>query len=256
MNTASRAIIDNLFSKSLSELVAMGMADPLQLVHVWAWCSQQQLVRAEELFYRNHVALKRKDFSDEHHFVYDVLFEQLTLQKMIRDFGGEFAFMHAHDYDPCDVPSLSWVVCRLESEGVFEDDCSLLLTPERARRAHLDSLQSKGAWLRTPLSLLTKTRWMPKFVRKDLSEWPWLWRCVPKVSDLLLKTSEEASFHPAEAERVAQKLFMLGFEPDDGPFLSGVRNIFSELDEFLKGSPGPRAVVRFFSEHKLIFKYI
>jgi len=256
MDTASKAITENLFTKSLSELMMMGMPDPLQLVHVWAWCSRQQLVRVEELFYRNHTALKVKDFSDEYHFVYDALFEKLTLEKMIRDFGGELGFMHGYYYDSCGLPSLCWVVCRLESEDVHDDDCALLLTPERARRAHLDSLQDKEQWLAAPLSLLIENHWMRKFVRRDLSEWPWLWRCVPKVSDLLTKTSKDANFHPVEAERVAQKLFMLGFDSDDGPFLSDVRNIFSELDEFLKASPGSREVVRFFFRNKLTFKYI
>lgn len=257
MNAASKAIIDNLFSKSLAELVEMGMPDPTQLVHTWAWCSAQQLIIAEEFFYCNSVAVKTKGVTDKEYSVYDVLFKQLTLAKIIRDFGGEFGFMHAHDYDSCVTGSLSWVVCQLEDGDVSEDDCALLLTQERARQAHIGSLKSKEEWLQAPLSLLMKdTRWMRKFVRKDLSPQRWLWDCLPKVSDLLLKTSDDPYFHPTEAERVAQKLFMLGFEPDDGPFLSSVRNIFRELDELLAQSPGSKKVVEFFLKHKLLFRYV
>lgn len=256
MNTASKAVIDSLFSKSLAELVAMGMPDPTQLVHVWAWCSAQQLIIAEEFFYCNPFAVKTKGLTDQEYSVYEVLFERLTLAKIIRDFGGEFGFLHAHYYDSCGVPPLSWVVCRLENEDVPEGDCKLLFTPERARQAHIASLQSKEEWLKAPLSLLIESRWMRKFVRNDLSGRPWLWRCLPKVSDLLIKNNKDPNFHPAEAERVAQKLFMLGFEADDGPFLSDVRNIFSELDALLAGSPGSKKVVEFFLRHKLLFRYI
>lgn len=230
------------------------MPEPVDIIHAWAWCSRQEMIVAEEFFCRSPKAVKVKGMDDDHYHIYDVLLRQLTITKIVKHFGGWYRFMHAHYYDVRNIPALLWVTHQLESEGVCEDECILLLTRERAHRAHLDSVGSKEDWLSEPLSLVVDTRWVRSFVRKDLS-W-WLWRSVPTVADLLEKTNKDPCYHRNEAERVAQKLFFLGFEENDGPFLEGVRNIFQEIDGLTRGVSTAKDLVKYFLRNRTMLRYL
>ncbi len=239
-------VVEDLFSKSFRQLMSMGMPYPVKLIMWWARDSSQTLV-CNDMFSSSQIySGDIEDFNPEIKNRFEMLLDVLTLSKVVKDYDSSsnlFAMMYVNFYQ-LDGIEWSWIINTLCKLGATEEDCPLLIRfGKRRRQMHINSFTTKEKWLNAPIELAIPHFSLTKCYESKKTR-------NTKVVDLLSFEPPADGFRLREAQKAVQRLFEIGFETEDGPFMKGMSSLNEETGDFMQTNPTPEEIITFFKKNK------